>query len=148
MTDKTKTPDKFTIINELAHRRGFFWQSYEIYGGVRGFVTYGFLGAKLKQRIEKLNSVEVSFMGGEKNLEEGLEELPAVTEVISQGDKYLLYTEDPSIVLHNVWQYASDNELKIISVNTLGPSLEDVFVKLTGIEKEEIEKKFENRTEI
>ncbi|MFC1505761.1 ATP-binding cassette domain-containing protein [Thermoproteota archaeon] len=103
---------------------------------------------KLKQRIEKLNSVEVSFMGGEKNLEEGLEELPAVTEVISQGDKYLLYTEDPSIVLHNVWQYASDNELKIISVNTLGPSLEDVFVKLTGIEKEEIEKKFENRTEI
>ncbi|MEM3641218.1 MAG: glycine--tRNA ligase, partial [Candidatus Bathyarchaeia archaeon] len=41
-----------TIINELARRRGFFWQSYEIYGGVSGFVTYGFLGAKLKQRIE------------------------------------------------------------------------------------------------
>lgn len=53
MTDETKTPDKFTIINELAHRRGFFWQSYEIYGGVSGFVTYGFLGAKLKQNIEK-----------------------------------------------------------------------------------------------
>ena len=96
---------------------------------------------KLKQRIEKLNSVEVSFMGGENNLEEDLEELPAVTEVISQGDKYLLYTEDPSIVLHNVWQYASDNELTIISVNTLGPSLEDVFVKLTSIEQEEIPRK-------
>jgi glycyl-tRNA synthetase len=53
MTDETKTPDKFTIINELARRRGFFWQSYEIYGGVSGFVTYGFLGAKLKQNIEK-----------------------------------------------------------------------------------------------
>ncbi len=53
MNKETKTPDKFTIINELAHRRGFFWQSYEIYGGVSGFVTYGSLGAKLKQNIEK-----------------------------------------------------------------------------------------------
>ena len=53
MTDENKTPDKFTIINELARRRGFFWRSYEIYGGVSGFVTYGFLGAKLKQSIEK-----------------------------------------------------------------------------------------------
>ena len=53
MTDETKPPDKFTIINELARRRGFFWQSYEIYGGVSGFVTYGALGARLKQNIEK-----------------------------------------------------------------------------------------------
>jgi len=53
MTDKTRNPDKFTIIDELARRRGFFWQSYEIYGGASGFVTYGSLGAKLKQNIEK-----------------------------------------------------------------------------------------------
>ncbi|RLI42658.1 glycine--tRNA ligase [Candidatus Bathyarchaeota archaeon] len=52
MSGETKTPDKFTAINELARRRGFFWQSYEIYGGVGGFVTYGLLGAKLKQNIE------------------------------------------------------------------------------------------------
>jgi glycyl-tRNA synthetase len=53
VTDKTRNTDKFTIINELARRRGFFWQSYEIYGGASGFVTYGSLGAKLKQNIEK-----------------------------------------------------------------------------------------------
>jgi len=47
-----KTADKFTLINELARRRGFFWQAYEMYGGVSGFVTYGALGAKLKQKIE------------------------------------------------------------------------------------------------
>ena len=64
MTDGTKTPDKFTIINELARRRGFFWQSYEIYGGVSGFVTYGFLGAKLKQKIEsKLRELFVNKLG-------------------------------------------------------------------------------------
>ena len=96
---------------------------------------------KLKQKIEKLNFIEVSFMGGEKNLKTDLEELSAVTNVISQGDKYLLNTEDPSIVLQNVWQYASDNKLTIVSINTLGPSLEDVFVRLTGVEQEEIQKK-------
>ena len=53
MTDEIKQADKFEIINELARRRGFFWGSYEIYGGVGGFVTYGFPGAKLKQNIEK-----------------------------------------------------------------------------------------------
>ena len=53
MTDETQAHNKFTLINELARRRGFFWKSYEIYGGVSGFITYGFLGAKLKQNIEK-----------------------------------------------------------------------------------------------
>jgi glycyl-tRNA synthetase len=56
--------DKFTAINELARRRGFFWQSYEIYGGVSGFVTYGPLGARLKQNIErKLRELFVAKIG-------------------------------------------------------------------------------------
>jgi len=45
-------PDKYEIVSELARRRGFFWPSYEIYGGVSGFYTYGPLGSLLKQRIE------------------------------------------------------------------------------------------------
>jgi len=64
LTDETKTLDKFTVINELARRRGFFWQSYEIYGGVSGFVTYGSLGARLKQNIErKLRELYVYKLG-------------------------------------------------------------------------------------
>jgi glycyl-tRNA synthetase len=53
LTEGTKPPDKFTLINELARRRGFFWQSYEIYGGASGFATYGYLGTRLKQNIER-----------------------------------------------------------------------------------------------
>ncbi|MDR2204139.1 MAG: glycine--tRNA ligase, partial [Nitrososphaerota archaeon] len=56
MSDKAKclepVCDKFTAVNELAKRRGFFWSSFEIYGGVGGFVTYGPLGTRLKQNIE------------------------------------------------------------------------------------------------
>jgi glycyl-tRNA synthetase len=56
--------DKFTAINELARRRGFFWPSFEIYGGTGGFVTYGPLGARLKQNIEaKLRELFVKKIG-------------------------------------------------------------------------------------
>jgi len=64
MDKDAKSLDKFTIINELARRRGFFWQSYEIYGGVSGFATYGSLGARLKQNIErKLREFFVNKLG-------------------------------------------------------------------------------------
>jgi glycyl-tRNA synthetase len=62
--DDTVKLDKFTAVNELARRRGFFWNSYEIYGGVGGFVTYGPLGTRLKQNIEnKLRELFVKQTG-------------------------------------------------------------------------------------
>ena len=45
--------DKYDKIIELARRRGFFWPSYEIYGGVGGFIDYGPLGALMKRKIEQ-----------------------------------------------------------------------------------------------
>lgn len=56
--------DKYVAINELAKRRGFFWPSFEIYGGSGGFVTYGPLGARLKQNIEaRLRDLAVKKIG-------------------------------------------------------------------------------------
>jgi glycyl-tRNA synthetase len=45
---------KYDTISEIAKRRGFFWPSFEIYGGMSGFTTYGDLGTKLKRNIEQL----------------------------------------------------------------------------------------------
>ncbi|MFC1802648.1 glycine--tRNA ligase [Thermoproteota archaeon] len=45
---------KYDTISEIARRRGFFWPSFEIYGGMGGFTTYGDLGTKLKRNIEQL----------------------------------------------------------------------------------------------
>ncbi|MDH5438167.1 MAG: glycine--tRNA ligase [Candidatus Bathyarchaeota archaeon] len=47
-----RSTDKFEIISEMAKRRGYFWPSFEIYGGVSGFVTLGPLGSTLKRKIE------------------------------------------------------------------------------------------------
>jgi glycyl-tRNA synthetase len=64
LASEARPQDKFSLIVELARRRGFFWQSYEIYGGLGGFATYGPLGAKLKQNIErKLRELFVDKLG-------------------------------------------------------------------------------------
>lgn len=45
-------PDRYELLVELAKRRGFFWPSFEIYGGVGGFIDLGPLGSALKRKIE------------------------------------------------------------------------------------------------
>jgi glycyl-tRNA synthetase len=46
--------DKYEKVFELAKRRGFLWNSFELYGGGRGFYDYGPLGSTLKRRIEQI----------------------------------------------------------------------------------------------
>ncbi|KKG17286.1 glycyl-tRNA synthetease [Methanosarcina sp. 2.H.T.1A.6] len=46
--------DKYEKVFELAKRRGFLWNSFELYGGSRGFYDYGPLGSTLKRRIEQI----------------------------------------------------------------------------------------------
>jgi len=91
---------------------------------------------RLKKTIKKLQAIEVSFIGATKNLTAELKSLRGVTEVVKNGDKYRLNTENPPKVLSAIWEYASANHLIIHTLNTLGPSLEDVFVNLTGIKPE------------
>lgn len=47
-----KAQGKYERIVDLARRRGFFWPSYEIYGGAGGLIDFGPLGAVLKRKIE------------------------------------------------------------------------------------------------
>jgi ABC-2 type transport system ATP-binding protein len=63
---------------------------------------------------------------------EALAALPSVTTAVKMGDKRRLYTEDPSALLPLVLGYAQDRGLRVVSLNTLGPSLEDVFLEITG----------------
>lgn len=46
--------EKYDKVVDLAMRRGFFWPSYEIYGGLAGFYDLGPLGTLLKENIRNL----------------------------------------------------------------------------------------------
>src|SRR3990170_2862729 len=88
---------------------------------------------KLKRTVQGLQSVEVAFAVTPANALKDLENLPNTREVVKEGDKFRLFTDAPSAVLTSVWKYSQSNNLTLVTVNTLGPSLEDVFVNLTGI---------------
>jgi len=88
---------------------------------------------KLKRTVKSLQSVEVAFEAASADALKELKELPNVSEAVKTGDKFRLLTHDPASVLASTWNYTQSNNLKLITINTIGPSLEDVFVKLTGI---------------
>jgi ABC-2 type transport system ATP-binding protein len=87
---------------------------------------------RLKAAFRRVQSVEVALDPGGGGHGQALAALPGVTTTAKMGDKWRLYTEDPSALLPHVMDYARANGLKVISLNTLGPSLEDVFLEITG----------------
>ncbi len=70
---------------------------------------------------------------------DALLKIPEVSRMNREGDKCRLYTDDPSSVLSSVFDYARANNLTLMTVNTLGPSLEDVFLKLAEAGKQNFE---------
>jgi ABC-2 type transport system ATP-binding protein len=87
---------------------------------------------KLKASIEKHQIIEVSF-DQTKNLEDKLANLSGLEKIVQFGDKYRLHFKSTSESIPLIVDFAKENTLKIISLNTLSTSLEDVFVELTGL---------------
>jgi ABC-2 type transport system ATP-binding protein len=90
---------------------------------------------KLKTAVEKHHIIEVSF-SPTKELNDKLSSLYHVSSVSRVGDKFRLHVEEPSETLPSIFDFANKNHLKVISINTLMPTLEDAFVKLTGLRPE------------
>jgi ABC-2 type transport system ATP-binding protein len=89
---------------------------------------------RLKNTIQSVQSIEVAFDPFSAVRLEDLEQISRVSEVRKEGDKFRLITEKPPQVIEGVMGYAGTHNVRVISVNTLGPSLEDVFIRLTGLD--------------
>jgi ABC-2 type transport system ATP-binding protein len=57
-------------------------------------------------------------------------ENPGVARVVAAGNRMRLYTADPSAVIEFLVEYAKEKRIRILSLNTMPPSLEEVFLKL------------------
>ncbi len=82
----------------------------------------------LRMKSSGLKSVEVSFNKPVSANE--LSKIPNVTEAKKVGDKIRLYTDEPHSVINSLIDYTRSKGLTVISLNTLAPTLEDVFIKL------------------
>jgi ABC-2 type transport system ATP-binding protein len=92
---------------------------------------------KLKAAVEEQHVIEISFSPS-GNLNDKLKDLRYVSSVSRLGDKFKLYVEEASEVIPSLTDFARKNSLKIMSINTLKPSLEDAFAKITGLSPEVI----------
>lgn len=91
---------------------------------------------RLKSAMKTSQAVEIAFKEVGVRIQKRLEALPSVKDVQKRGDKLRLLTEEPSKTLKEVWHFIEENDLHPITINTLGPSLEDAFLRLTGVEME------------
>jgi ABC-2 type transport system ATP-binding protein len=89
----------------------------------------------LKNAIQSAQSIEVAFNKSSNSIKTDLETFEDVIEVRKLGDKFRLYTSQIDPVLRDLHSYATSNNLQFITINTLAPSLEDVFVRLTSKSK-------------
>jgi ABC-2 type transport system ATP-binding protein len=85
---------------------------------------------KLKNMIKKLKSIEISFDKAVKT--KNLSEIPHITQIRKKGDKFIAYTDNIDGLIHSLALFAESENLKIVTLNTLDPSLEEVFIELTG----------------
>jgi len=84
---------------------------------------------QLRAKIKKSHSVIVSF---DRDIEDKeLRKIPNVTNITRRGDKIKLYTNDAGELAVNITEYAKKHGIKIISIETALPTLEDVFLQLT-----------------
>jgi ABC-2 type transport system ATP-binding protein len=96
-------------------------------------INYGRIAAidspeNLRMESSSLKSVEISFNKPVPVNE--LSGIPKITGAKKIGDKIRLYTDEPHSVINSLTNYARSKGLTIVSLNTLAPTLEDVFIKL------------------
>ena len=84
---------------------------------------------KLKNTFEKTQSIVVSLEG-----DFDIDQLKNdhVDKINRSGDKFTIFTDEPDISVKKLVKLADENDVKIISLKTRGPSLEEAFVRLTG----------------
>jgi ABC-2 type transport system ATP-binding protein len=84
---------------------------------------------RLRRTYESSQVIEVAF---DRRADLREVSLPGVSSIEAAGDKWRFHTEDSDAAIMAIMRWKQESGLKVMSVATLGPSLEDVFVKLTG----------------
>ena len=84
----------------------------------------------LRRTTERMQSVEVGF---DRKVEEAWFLSNCIDRVEQCGDKWRFYTEDPDKAIESIVKVKEAQGLKILSMSTSGPTLEDVFVKLCEV---------------
>lgn len=84
---------------------------------------------KLKAAIDRVHRIEVSF--DREIPADALGRLPGVTGADRTGDKWQITAEDRDAAIRALVTFSQEQNATIVTLTTLAPSLDDVFLRLT-----------------
>jgi ABC-2 type transport system ATP-binding protein len=85
---------------------------------------------RLRMTIAATRSITISATEAPANIESMLSSIATVTAVMKEGDKWRMFTSNPPGVLLELNAMINKYGIKPTSINTYGPSLEDVFLTM------------------
>ncbi len=88
---------------------------------------------RLKTTIDRVHRIEVSFdreIGGDL-----LSGLAGITGAARTGDKWQITAENQDTAIRSLVSFSRQEGIAILTLNTLAPSLDEVFLRLTGEEE-------------
>ncbi len=100
---------------------------------VKGKVIATNTPVRLKGMAEEEPALEVSFRQPSPQAGEELGKRLPGTVVMTINERIRVYGGDTATVLETILSYARERKIEVASVNSLKPTLEDAFVKLTGL---------------
>ncbi|MCX6685283.1 MAG: ATP-binding cassette domain-containing protein [Methanoregula sp.] len=106
--------------NRLCHRVGI------IHGGKMVAID---APEKLKTAIDRVHKIEVSF--DREVPGDALAGLGSVIEVSRAGDKWQITTQNKDATIRSLVTFSQQNGAAIVTLNTLAPSLDEAFLRLT-----------------
>jgi ABC-2 type transport system ATP-binding protein len=84
---------------------------------------------KLKTAIDRVHKIEVSF---DRELPgDAISGLAGVTGANRTGDKWQITTDNRDAAIRSLVTFSQQNSATIVTLNTLAPSLDDAFLRLT-----------------
>jgi len=88
---------------------------------------------KLKTAIDRVHTIEVSF--DREVSGDALAGLNGVTRADRTGDKWQITTQDKDATIRSLVTFSQQNGAAIVTLNTLVPSLDEAFLRLTQEDK-------------
>jgi ABC-2 type transport system ATP-binding protein len=88
---------------------------------------------KLKTAIDRVHTIEVSF---DRDVpEDAISGLAGVTGANRTGDKWQITTDNRDTAIRSLVTFSQQTNATIVTLNTLAPSLDDAFLRLTQEDK-------------
>lgn len=103
---------------------------------VKGKIRVTDTPAALKEKVRETEVLEIRLNPLSQDLPKQLEALPGVEKATLLEDKLRLYGKSLLGSIYQILNHLNGQGIGVLSIQTLTPTLEDAFVKLTGIDAE------------